>query len=160
MENYLMLNGKRIDLTEEQVKTLTAEEKKNPFERVETSGEYFFIKASGIISKMNEDNIFTDDRLFSVANYCTDRAMIGQRALHETLNRLLWRYSEEHGGDGEWNGVDKHWVITRVSENITVDCTNRFKVNGAVYFKNHEVAISAIDEIVKPFMAEHPEFVW
>lgn len=32
-ENYLMLNGKRIDLTDEQVKTLTADEKKSPFAR-------------------------------------------------------------------------------------------------------------------------------
>ena len=32
-ENYIMLNGKRIDLTAEQIETLVGKKKKDPFER-------------------------------------------------------------------------------------------------------------------------------
>ena len=31
---------------------------------------------------------------------------------------------------------------------------------GDVYFRKKEVAEAAIEEVVKPFMAAHPEFVW
>lgn len=160
MENYLMFNGKRIDLTEEQVKTFMAEEKKNPFARAEKGDKYFGINVDGTVGEDVEEEWYVDDCCFSVANYCTDKAMMEQRALHETLNRLLWRYSEEHGGDGEWNGVDKHWMINRTDKNIMVNFSYRNKTNGAVHFKNHEAALSAIEEIVKPFMAQHPDFVW
>ena len=85
-----------------------------------------------------------------------------QRALHETLNRLLWRYSKEHGGDYEWNNETAHYAISMNTENgvFIVDYFERDKFNGVVYFKDESTAQSAIEEIVKPFMAGHPEFVW
>ena len=158
-DNYIMLNGKRIDLTDEQIKTLMAEEKKNPFERSDC-GDYYYIDYCGGVCISTEEYTVGDNEFYAVANYCTDKAMMEQRALHETLNRLLWRYSEEHGGDGEWNGVDKHWMITRTDKNIMVNFSYRNKINGAVHFKNPEAALSAIEEIVKPFIEQHPEFVW
>lgn len=161
-ENYLMLNGKRIDLTDEQVKTLTVEEIKPPFARVEKCNEYVYIHFTGQIDTMREDYLPTDEKLFSVANYCTDKAMMEQRALHETLNRLLWRYSEEHGGDNEWDGYKYHWHILKSEESKTfsTEFNNVVKRQGTIYFADKETAQSAIEEIVKPFMAEHPEFVW
>lgn len=35
MNNYAVINGKRIELTDEQVKTLGVEVRKNPFERID-----------------------------------------------------------------------------------------------------------------------------
>lgn len=82
--------------------------------------------------------------------------------MHETLNRLLWRYSEEHGGDNEWNGIEHHWFIFKntASVEICVGDNSLSKSQSVVYFKDMETALSAIEEIVKPFMARHPEFVW
>ena len=37
---------------------------------------------------------------------------------------------------------------------------NTFKVEGTVYFSTKEKAEQAIEEVVKPFMKEHPDFVW
>lgn len=158
-ENYLMLNGKRIELTEEQVKTLTVEEKKNAFDRAENNG-YYFITAKGTVKKLTDYHDNADTSMFSVANYCTDIALMEQRALHETLNRLLWRYSEEHGGDSEWNGNNFHWSIVCHHENISPIVVSTAKEDGVIYFKDEKTAQSAIDEIVKPFMKQHPEFVW
>ena len=160
MENYLMLNGKRIDLTEEQVKTLTAEEKKNPFERGEFEDRYFSIMSAGVVLSCVEEGLDLDDKRFAIANYCTDKAMMEQRALHETLNRLLWRYSEEHGGDGEWDMKRGHYYIGVAYNNILPFGTSAEKTQGVVYFKYEEIAKAAIEEIVKPFMEQHPEFVW
>lgn len=41
-ENYLVINGKKMDLTEKQLKQLGIETRKNPFERVECQ-KYFTI---------------------------------------------------------------------------------------------------------------------
>lgn len=102
-----------------------------------------------------------DRGAFERANYCTDKAMMEQRALHETLNRLLWRYSEEHGGDNEWNDKNIHWFISKSEQyGFTKSACKYDKYNGVVYFKDAETAQSAIEEIVKPFMEQHPELVW
>lgn len=161
MENYLMLNGKRIDLTEEQVKTLTAEEKKNPFKR-EKQKDYFWIMPTGEVGKGTDIDTSFDTQCFLAANYCTNKAMMEQRALHETLNRLLWRHSEEHGGDSEWDGENKHWVMSRRTNGVIEIEYQQIsaKTYGVVYFKDEETAQFAIEEIVKPFMEQHPEFVW
>ena len=37
---------------------------------------------------------------------------------------------------------------------------NQYKEGTTVYFYSREIAGKAIDEIIKPFMKEHPEFVW
>ena len=89
-----------------------------------------------------------------------------QRAMHETLNRLLWRYSETHGGDpawtiGEYPEFVHHYEICydhscKVFRTVSV-------VNGkctGIYFKDEKTAEAAIEEVVVPFMAAHPEFVW
>ena len=38
-KNYAIINGKRIELTDEQVKALRVETRKNPFERVAMGDE-------------------------------------------------------------------------------------------------------------------------
>lgn len=80
----------------------------------------------------------------------------------KTLNRLLWRYSETHGGDNSWETTDNyHYVICcGAASELTVTYFVMAKAQGVVYFKDEKTAWSAIEEVVKPFLAEHPEFVW
>ena len=88
--------------------------------------------------------------------------MMKQRALHETLNRLLWRYSETHGGELPIESTEnKHYFIYHgLVHEIHTAYSIGMKLQGVVYFKDEETARSAIEEVVKPFLAEHPEFVW
>lgn len=168
MENYIVINGKKAELTEEQLKMLgITTEKKNPFARCEVGEIYYLITTSGNVDDVREMNDSDDNSFYNIANYCTDKDLLQQRAWHETLNRLLWRYSMEHDGDKiEWNNdpmqnktkaliyynhIDKKFdVITRWD----------FQYFGAVWFNTYEIAENAIKEIIEPFMAEHPNFVW
>lgn len=165
MENYIMLNGKRIPLTVAQVEAMLGREpveiqKADPFERNRGQVVYY-IDYDGEVKDDTDDFHEIDDETYDIANYCTDREMMEQRALHETLNRLLWRYSEQHGGDSEWDGENLHYYIcTKESKNLYVDFTGNYRAFGAVYFKDKNAANLALEEIVKPFLAEHPEFVW
>lgn len=49
MDNYICINGKKAELTEEQIKALGIELPKTPFSRTSVGGEYFYISSDGNI---------------------------------------------------------------------------------------------------------------
>jgi hypothetical protein len=153
-ENYIVINGKRAELTEEQLKQLGIEvPKANPFARMGCNEDYYFIDDEGEICKTCDTVFEFDNNRFEVANYCTDKAIMEQRALHETLNRLLWRYSMEHGGTGA-PVICYSKMENKFKTQLT--CSNYFEPS----FVSTQTAEAAIKEIVKPFMAAHPNFKW
>lgn len=174
MENYLMLDGKKYELSPELVNALrpaVAEpEKKNPFERCKGSKYYHIDNRGNVVDVFAELHDNMDDALFAVANYCTDKSLMEQRAMHETLNRLLWRYSEEHGGDkltwaydGRWTPNYHYFIAMEFVSGkgiVSTKSNDSNKAHGVVYFRDKATAESAIEEIVKPFIESHPDFVW
>ena len=161
-EVYLEIDGKRTKLTEEQLKALGLEtEMKNPLERVEYGKEYYFVDTCGNVRCSIDVKNQTDNDRCAIANYCTDMEIMQQRVYMETLNRLLWRYSMEHGGmEFNWNDkTQQKWRIAYSHTNLawTVVSMATIYVIGAPYFTTKEIAFDAIREIIKPFMAEHPE---
>ena len=164
MESYIVINGKKAPLTEEQLKMLGIEtEKKNPLKRCEHHERYYHIDCFGKVNEACEDKHKVDADLYEIANYCTDKNLMRQRAWHETLSRLLWRYSMEHDGDKiDWKNKNewKYYIYFNFDDNKYAVDFNRFIKDSSVYFHTGEIAQKAIKEIVKPFMAEHPDFVW
>ena len=163
MENYIMLGGKKIPLTDEQIKLVqSALPEKSPFDRAEEGETYYYFNHSFDVYDNDEDRLIYDDDCFRCANYCTDENIMKQHALHMLLNNLLWRYSMTHGGDK----IDWH-DMCEAKYRIFYDCkVNNFQVDyssatrniGAVYFTVPKIAEAAIEEIVKPFIAENPDF--
>lgn len=163
-DNYIVINGKKAELTEEQLKALGIEVPKvNAFGRRNNEG-YYFVYANGDIGSAYDYNTTYDAEMHNVANYCTDKALMEQRALHETLNRLLWRFSMEHDGDkiGWQNPMSSKAYIyyDYQTKGWSITTTLKFRDVGQIYFYAKEIAKQAIEEIIKPFMAEHPEFKW
>lgn len=172
--NKIILDGKEYELSAELVEKIKAEvaaQEKREAERLAEQGPfarakgkpYFLINGVGKVSTLAEGATSTDDELYSIANYCRDKGLMEQRALHETLNRLLWRYSETHGGDAwDFQNLQAHYYIYLDTQNsvLYVSYNDVYHVEGVVYFKEEYIAENAITEVVKPFMAEHPDFVW
>lgn len=157
-DNYAVINGKRVELTDEQVKALGIE-RKNPFERVDDGGPYYFINCYGDIKEDSRD----DDILFDNVNYFNDKDFANQVALHQLLYRKLLKfaYDNECEDNQTWNKINCHYYI---GYNINdgrfyADVTAAFKHND-VWFSSRDSANRAIDEVIKPFMKEHPNFVW
>lgn len=168
MDNYIVINGIQIPLTKDQVKWIkysVESYRKNPFERADIGEDYYFIASDGVTELNTENQTCLDDRAFKVANYCTDEKLMEQRALHETLNRLLWRFSMEHGEtERKWDGPDRHYYI---QANVASDhphfeivWSTGIKTNGVNYFPSRELAERAITEIIEPFVKEHLDFAW
>ena len=166
-ENYIMLNGQKIEITvsEERLRELgLIPEKKSPFERVEKNNRYWHINEAGHPAWFCDHYTTYEDDLFDAANYCTDKDIIMQRAMHEKLNRLLWRFSMENDGDKiDWKDFKKSkWFIflNKLSDELRVSDYTYTNLYGVIFFSTKAIAQKALDEIVKPFIKEHPKFRW
>ena len=161
-DNYAVINGKRVELTDEQVKALGIE-RKNPFERVAKSEKYCYIDAFDEVHWFSDNMDPDDDMSFECSNYFNDEGFAKQVALHQLLYRKLLKFSYDNGYEDteEWNGGNEHWAIRYNSyrNEFRLYYQDGYKAH-EVYFSSEEGAERAIKEIVRPFMKEHPEFVW
>lgn len=162
-DNYAVINGKRVELTDEQVKALGIK-RKNPFERVAKYDAYYTVLSSGSVGYMEDYLDCQDDSQYDAANYFNDKAFAEQVALHQLLYRKLLKfaYDNECVDSQIWggNGIE-HWHIGYDFGECVfyADWVSDVKYND-VYFSTKEGAKQAIKEVVEPFMKEHPEFVW
>ena len=164
-ECYLEIDGKRTKLTDEQLKALGLyeEPKNSPFDRVEIKDNYYLINSCGELESVRDYYWNSDKKRYDVANYCTDKSLMQQRALHETLNRLLWRFSMENDGDKIcWNKSSNNWCLfmNESSKRVEVTYNTYMKFECSVYFYTKEIAEKAIKEVVEPFMEKHPDLIW
>ena len=164
-ENYLIIEGTKIPLTNEQVAMIKGTgalklKEKSSFSRVEKNNPYWLIDIDGTITQTYEHGYEADDEQFSCANYCSDKELIEERAIREELSRLLWRFSMENGSkDIDWkdpnrfkysiciyfDGESLKWEI---GKSIKCKCLNE------VFFIDEDTARRAIREIVEPFCAD------
>lgn len=159
MENYIVINGKKAELTKEQLEKLGINVNNDPFER-RNDKPYYFVNCDGCV--YGDTNLEDFDYFYNVANYCTDKNLMEQRAMHETLSRLLWRFSMQNGGDEiDWNDIERKYYIffNNLNNKFDVGFNDNHK-SFNTYFVSLDTAERAIDEIIKPFMKEHPDFVW
>ena len=163
-ENYIVINGKKIELTEEQLKQLGIEpekKRKNPFERV-PEGEVYFLAGYDKTDRSREANEWIDEDLFAAANYFNDEAFAEQVALHQLLYRKLLKFAyDNEGEDVEWDNRNTHWYIfyDYANDRFDTGSNDGFK-NQGIYFSSSSCAKEAIKEVVEPFVKEHPDFMW
>lgn len=162
-ENYIVINGKRLELTKEQLKTLGIEVRKNPFERVDGDNRYYYTIVGGDVLRRVDINDRTDRMAYNAVNYFNDGKFAEQVDLHQLLYRKLLKFAYDNGFEdtAEWNGGNEHWAIRYNSyrNEFRLYYQDGYKAH-EVYFSSEEGAKRAIKEVVEPFMKEHPEFVW
>ena len=162
-KNYIVINGKKSELTNEQMKLLGIKVRKNPFERVRNGGSYLYITNINTVSHYIDRNDGTDRELYNSVNYFNDEQFANQVTLRQLLyrNLLKFAYDNECEDTREWDGDKTHWTI-RYDDDSCCFCAysqERYKSQD-VYFASMEGAERAIKEVVEPFMKENPEFVW
>ena len=165
-ENHIVINGKKSELAEEQLKTLGIEvetKRKNPFEEVNRFEDYYFVEKNNEVHAYMKTDSSVDDQMYTSANYFNDKAFAEQVALHQLLYRKLLKFSYDNECEDTagWDGINSHWAI-RYNDNLNkldAYCQNGYKAQD-VYFSSEKDAMRAIKEVVEPFVKEHPEFVW
>lgn len=161
MDNYICINGKKAELTKEQLEKLGIKlEMLGSFDRQDNGDKYCFINSTGEIVVNEEHNNNCNCIHYNVANYCTDKKLLKKRALYETLNRRLWRYSMEHDGDKiDWDrDGEKYYIFYNTGSEQWVVGSIYYAWDFAVFFYSLEIAKNAIKEVVIPFVEENPKF--
>lgn len=161
--NYIVINGKKSELTSEQMKLLGIKVRNNPFERVSKNESYYNISDKAHVACYTDVEYEVDQGLYNAVNYFNDLQFAKQVAHHQLLYRKLLKfaYDNECEDTKEWDGNNIHWTI-----GYSVDYETFFMYSKAlhktqgVYFSSKEGTQRAIKEVVEPFTKEHPEFVW
>ena len=166
-EIKLTIDGKEVQLTDEQLKMLMVEKeekRKNPFEDPRFSQDYYFTNEYVIGKYFYYDkNDYDYRKLLNAANVFTDETFAEQVALHQLLYRKLLKFAYDNEfEDEEWNGTNMHaYIIYNFTrKDYDIRWTRNEKEPGTVYFKTPTRATAALNEVVMPFVKEHPEFVW
>ena len=162
-EIKLTIDGEEVQLTDEQWRFLrTIEKEKHPFERAYYGCNYFCISSLGSIESYGDFQDRESDAFFKEVNYFSTRPFANQVALHQLLYRKLLKFSYENKcADVEWNGRNNHWCIYYNPDDLKY-CVAGFVSHkfDSVWFSSEDAAERAIEEVVKPFVKEHPKFVW
>lgn len=165
MNNYIMINGKKIELTDEQIKTLQGLDKpkhKTPWDRVEVGKIYSYINEFGTICYNKEKTTRLDDERYLNLNCYNNKDFCHQMKLHWLLYKKLYKFSLENGWSEDlWRdrNVDK-WFYMKNAVSGKYDCyaSCLFKDDFKVYFVSQDICQQAVEEIIKPFREEHPEY--
>ena len=166
-EIKLTIDGKEVQLTDEQAKTLGIDpekKRKNPFEEPEYLRDYYFTNECGIDKYFYYDkNDYNYGKLRNAANVFTNKQFAKQIALHQLLYRKLLKFAYDNGFEdtAEWNEINAHWCIYMDTRSNRWDVTYYVSMKFYdVYFSSEKGAKRAIEEVAGPFMKEHPDFVW
>ncbi len=163
-DNYMVINGKKVEFTAEQMAALGIEvKKKNPFERVECGGAYYYVDNLSKISTMEDDYMHFNLCHFDNANYFNDKDFALWVNLQQLLYRKLLKYAYDTGtiDDQPWNGKTIHYTIDYdiikgkcyIGERWTTWDPCR------VYFKEQRAVLKAFDSVVVPFFKSYPEII-
>lgn len=151
MENYLVLNGQKIELTPEQYKEVcnAVSPKKSPFDRKEKDEIYYFIGDDGIVYSAKDRGWVVDDLRYGNANYCSNKELMMKRSDYEALERVLWRFSEAGSGAGFYsicyNKKVGDWKVTKRAVDV---------LRPGPTFCSESVALCAI-EVAKKWLSDN-----
>ena len=126
MENYLVLNGQKIELTPEQYQEVcnAVSPKKSPFDRKETGEISYYIDNDSLVYCSTDRGWAGDTLRYGNANYCSNKELMEKRSDYEVLERVLWRFSEKNGGSDLYsicyNKTIEDWKVTKRAVNVLI----------------------------------------
>ena len=133
-ENYIVINGKKSKLTEEQIKAFKKEaaEEKNPFAGREVY-VYTIVEPGGVDKVLNNPSIRENGLAFKDIDFAR------QVALHQLLYRKLLKYAYDNDAAvDDWTDPNskKYFIAKSIEDNkFYVYWNIIFKYNGVIYFK-------------------------
>ena len=139
------------------------EKDKSPYhERRLNYGEsYFAVHGTGYVNEDTEYEREVNDGHYNNANYFSDESFAKKVAAEQTLTNLLRKYTYEHGwSDDLWDDTStpKYCVFyNEYIKQMEVDYWLGNRYLGVIWFVDTKTATNAIQEVVIPFVKEHPE---
>lgn len=148
-ENYIVINGKKAELTEEQLKQLGIEVGKDKRWRAEESVLYYFTADTGKIGMSREYLMDVDNIRYDTHNYFKTKEEAKKYAEVLEIKRQLMKFADEHNGA---DSSQRKWFITYHTnslDGIALSSSVNTRNAETIYFSSKEIAQQAIDEIGK-----------
>ena len=162
-ENYIVINGKRAELTEEQLKQLGIELPKNKRWRADAGKIYYFVSSWGSICNANDYyHDFDNFRYYSHNYFKTEEEAEKYARVLET-EMLLRKYADEHNGELTWcsqNNLVYNIYYDYEYDNVTIGSWIRSKFPHTVYFSSEEIVRDALEKIGEERIKEYLTYEW
>ena len=161
-ENYIVINGKRAELTEEQLEQLGIKVSNNKRWRGNLDEKYYCVDTFNQVSSLEDINSDYDTWLYDSHNYFKTREDAKKYARVLETEMLLRKYADKHNEDMPWDGRCGHYFFyyNVVSNVICTDCYTCSKEAREIYFSSKEIARAAIEEIGKERIEEYLTYEW
>lgn len=164
-DTYLVVDGVKTQLTEEQKKCLGLSIAKNPFyDHVTENKIYYYVCSEGSIGCPGYTLGPKDQQRINNTNAFTDYDFAREVSKTQELYRKLLKFSYDNNAvDKPWDGCNSHFYICYICYehgietkesgwDVAATCMNRCL--NEVYFSKESVARRALEEVVKPFLKE------
>lgn len=151
-ENYIVINGKRAELTEEQLRQLGIEVNKNKRWRAEKGKNYWRITSENKVVPDMEADVEQDYYCYDTHNYFKTEEEAKEYAEVLEIKRQLMKFADEHNREIDWNDCRQSKYLLNydyTTSNLTTCRTYMGKIAETIYFTSKEIAEQAIDTIGK-----------
>ena len=150
-ENYIVINGKKAELTEEQLKQLGIEVGKNKRWRAEENAVYYFTTETGKVRVSREYLMDVGNIRYDTHNYFKTKEEAEEYANVLETKRQLIKFADEHNDEIDWKDSQTlkwHLYCGEPTETIMIGYTAHKKAE-TIYFSSQKLAEQAIDTIGK-----------
>ena len=159
-ENYIVINGKRAELTEEQMEQLGIEVKRNRRWRAEKGGRYWLVTDRDTIAWCDEDDSNIVDNRYYSHNYFQTKYEAYDYARVLRTELLLKKYADEHNQRFHY---EQYFIVYDGSRDgrCGIDsCDTMCEEPRTIWFSSKEIAQNAIEEIGEDRILEYLTYEW
>lgn len=157
-ENYIVINGKRAELTKEQMEQLGIKVEENKRWRANDQDRYWFVEDSGYLRSTLEANCYCDDFRYYSHNYfrTEEEGRIYARVLETEM--LLKKYADDH--NGKFEDCKYELYINEIDSVLIGIVLVSYIYTRTIWFSSEYVALEAIKEIGKDRIIEYLTYEW
>lgn len=163
-ENYIVINGKKVELTKEQIEQLGIKVEKDNRWRAVNGGTYWFVDSRNIAFSTFDDYDVHDDFRYHSHNYFYNEEEAETYARVLETEMLLRRYTDEH--NEKFKDDVKYYLYINDKSDIWecikiqgVDTNSCFR-HRQIYFSSKDIALNAIKEIGRDRIIEYLTYKW
>lgn len=158
-ENYVVINGKRVDFTEEQLKQLGIEIEpvKEERWRAEYGGEYWYVSDFGAVYVTNERKMCDDNYHYDSYNYFKTKEAAEKYARVLDTELRLRGFAEAHNTE-----EPERWYIEYNchADELRIFWTYYRIFGRSIYFASRDIVEQAIAEIGEDKIKEYFTYEW
>ena len=162
-ENYIVINGKRAELTEEQLQQLGIKVSNNKRWRGNLHERYYRVNTFNQVSSLRDVDSDDDTWLYDSHNYFKTREDADKYARVLETEMLLHKYADEHNDELTW--CSQNSCVWNIYYDYDTDKPNfgswtKYKFPHTVYFSSEKIARDALEEIGEERIKEYLTYEW